>query len=576
MRRGDRTLVAVLVAAAALLAGCAGIPTSGGIVEGGPVRADDPAPYVRYYPPDPRRGDTETQLVEGWFDAMAAYDPGNRTVSRYLSARGRSAWEQGGGTVVYDALTRQVEQVSPGRVEVTLAQVARIGADGRYLRTPTGASVRLDLDLVREHGQWRIDDPPAGLYMSEFNVERELEAYDVYFPSADGQVLVPEQVYLPVNGAVPTLLVQSLLQGPSRQLAPAVSSPFPAEAELSSPSVVVADGIAQVDLTVSASDVPERQRDLISAALVWTLGQVASVRGLRLTLDGVPVVVGGASATGVQSMTSWRRFDPTVTAPDRTVYALSGRKVVAVGDADPRPVAGPLGTGALGGLRSVAVDLGRDAAAAVTADGRRLLVAGLSDSAGAAQVLLTGTDLGPPSYDRLGRVWVVDSRAGGAVVQVAAPGRSPVRVPVEGLAGADVRRLRVARDGVRVAMVVERDRKREVVVGVVVGDLDGNDPLRVVANAEVTRVRGALDVGWSDPTELAVLARDPDAGQQLELVALSGASLVSRGSVPGAVEVAVAPGEPPVLATTSGELYRLGAAQQWTPAADAVAPAYPG
>src|SRR5215210_7168237 len=101
MRR-SHALPGLLALAAGLLSGCAGIPTSGEIRKGGPVHADDPAPYVRFYPPQPQVGDSETQLVEGWFGAMGAYDPGNRTSALYLSDKARSAWQPGAGTTVYD------------------------------------------------------------------------------------------------------------------------------------------------------------------------------------------------------------------------------------------------------------------------------------------------------------------------------------------------------------------------------------------------------------------------------------------------------------------------------------------
>ena len=85
-----RCLGLVLTLAVVVLAGCAGIPTSGPV-----ERVEDEVGLgestVRYTPSGPIAGMTETQIVRGFLDAMLAYPVTHRVAAEYRSAASPSA-----------------------------------------------------------------------------------------------------------------------------------------------------------------------------------------------------------------------------------------------------------------------------------------------------------------------------------------------------------------------------------------------------------------------------------------------------------------------------------------------------
>ena len=100
-------------------------------------------------------------------------------------------------------------------------------------------------------------------------------------------------------------------------------------------------------------------------------------------------------------------------------------------------------------------------------------MAGRATDTGAVVPIDDGTDLVRPTWDALGRVWVVDRTAEGAVVHVvmpSAPGttgapRRTTTVRVPGVTGRRVGSFLVSRDGTRVVAVARSRGGDEVRAG---------------------------------------------------------------------------------------------------------------
>ena len=119
-----------------------------------PDRPQD-APY--FNPPGPAKDGTPSAIVSGFLVAMQA-NPLSTSVARtFLSERARRAWKPNRGTIVYDAF--EVSQTSTGAT-VRLADTRRLDARGGWRGGSPGRSETLDIRLVSEGGQWRIDNPP--------------------------------------------------------------------------------------------------------------------------------------------------------------------------------------------------------------------------------------------------------------------------------------------------------------------------------------------------------------------------------------------------------------------------------
>ena len=54
----------------------------------------------------------------------------------------------------------------------------------------------MDFGLVKENGEWRIDNPPKGLMVAEYSFSRFYQAYSVYF-IGNGDLAGAERIYLP-------------------------------------------------------------------------------------------------------------------------------------------------------------------------------------------------------------------------------------------------------------------------------------------------------------------------------------------------------------------------------------------
>jgi len=576
-RRPDRTrgrtpaLVLVLVLAM-MLCGCVSVPSTGPVVEGRPAGEPVPPPNVAVIPAPPRPDDTPEEIAEGFLTAMASYEPGYPTAREFLTPQAAATWDPASGMLVYAAAegSRRVTETA-GTVRAVLPLEGTVSADGTYTASAPDTTATLDLRMEQVDGQWRLATPPAGLVMSAFDFRREFASFSSYFYAPTGDVLVPDLTYLPVQGNLPTLLVEAVLDGPSTWLAPAVRSAVGPGVTLTSGAVTVSATTARVDLTDQVAAASAQQRERIAAQLAWTLRQAAGVTEVALLAEGTPLPL-PSSDTGVVSTDAYDFLDPAAVPAGDQLFAVAGGAVVAVRGSSLRQVDGPLGQP--GQYRAVGVNLTGTQAAAVSSDGSAVLRAGLSSESGTVPVL-TGTDLSTPSVDRQDRVWAVDRDGRGSQVLVAGPETAPaVVVPADALDATRVSRLVVAPDGVRAAVVYERDGGSRLALALVLVGTDGSLSIGGLRDLQLEQLP-AVDVAWASATALAALA-GPAEGAQPYLVELADGALSSRGQVDGATSLAASPGQALVVGTSDGQLLRQDALLEWEPAVTATAPTYPG
>jgi hypothetical protein len=121
-------------------------------------------------------------------------------------------------------------------------------------------------------------------------------------------------------------------------------------------------------------------------------------------------------------------------------------------------------------------------------------------------------------------VWAASAVPGGKVNAGALDRRRQVVVDVPWLHGGRITALRVSPDGTRALLVVQRGARSEVVVTGVVRAADGT-PLRLArtAHALMPDLTSAVDAGWRDPSQVAVLgARSGTAGTYVWNVRVGG------------------------------------------------------
>ncbi|MEO9325964.1 LpqB family beta-propeller domain-containing protein [Nocardioides sp. C4-1] len=517
-----RALLAAL-ALALTLGGCAGVPTSGPVVAAGSEStiADDTANDVN--PDPPSRGMTESQVVEGFLDAMMASPIDFDVARQYLTTAAADRWRPEQEMITYD----QVDTVEDSRrVLVTLDDAQRLSSTGAWLGRLRETEQTIELRLVYDDGNYRITNPPdAHLVPVNWFTQRYRQA-SLYFFDPTGSILVPQPVFVPEGTTLGRSLIDGLVAGPGPGLATVVRSYLPVGVTA---DVRVVGSVALVDLEASATvtpgySTPTTQRML--AQLAETLGEDPTIRSLRVTLAGTPIITADGSAE--YAVGAAAGVGPNGADPDTGLYAVRDGVLARRDGRELVPVAGAFGSGRTR-VGLAAVDLSGSRAAGVGLRGRNLLLADLADPADGTEAtatqVLQGERLLKPEWDFAERLWVVDRTRSGAVVRVVR-GRQVREVDVPGVSGQDVRSFLVSRDGTRFLAVVASGDGDTVRVGRVESDPEG-----AVVSVRATEVlvpatsgQAIDDIAWASPTSVTLLSTVDPSFSEVRTIGVDGAS----------------------------------------------------
>ena len=557
----------VLLVVVVGLSGCAGVPSSGpvyqahAVLPAGTLEELD----VRVLPHGPAAGESPEQVVTGFLVASENFDNAHAIAREFLTPAEAARWRDNAGVVEYQTGSSALVRRSSTAVELAVTREAVISSGGDFRLAP--GPFATTFGLARTTQGWRIDRAPDGLLLSSLDVARSYRRLQLYFPSPDGQVLVSDPVFMAADRlALPTLLVQRLLAGPSPWLAPAVSTVVPVGTTLLG-NVPVTAGVAGVDLSRDLAALNPSALDRLSAQLSWTLRQLPDVAAVELSSNGLPVAVPGLGER--VAVSSWSQFDPDVVTGPPFVYLGRAGLRTPTG-----PVTGPLGRGAPWfSSPAVSLDGLRVAGLRAGSAGSTLYVGALT---GRPVAVLSAAAFTPPSFDRFGRVWTVQTDGQGRqrVVVVDREGRPTVVPAAELLAAGPVQALRVARDGARLAAIVGRGRAARLVLA----RIDARtivDALRVLAPSYA----GVVGLGWLDSDTVVALARAGGSGPFGPVeVAIDGSVLtpIPVGGLPAAnpSTIAAAP-DADLLVGSAGGIW-AATAGGWRRVGSGLDPVYPG
>lgn len=572
MARRGRARAAGLGGALAVLGlaatACAGIPVDGRVVPVD-IPADVEAGEVQVQVGSPPDGASPKQVVQGFLDAMASNRVG--VAQEYLAVSIRDTWSRGDIVVYEGDSVKESESVDQGSTNVTFTaeSVATIDSQGRYRATPDQPSLDEAIRLVRDEDdgrEWRIADPPVPFLISSFDLVNRFGRYDTFFISPSRDAYVVEPVWLPSEPAqLVDLLVQEVVDGPTVALGDGVLETFPPGTAVNSVSVD-RDRVG-VALSGSFSGVAPALVDLMLVQLDRTLDELLGPVTVQLSVGGRPLNGTGRSLPDLDPLRD-------LVSPD--AYALTDSGVRAIGpDGVLSQVPGPLGRNEVGG-DAIAVSLDESLAALVS--GGTVNVAPL-DAEGPASLAYQGASVARPSWDRTGRLWVVDRQAPGPLSKVMIidlSGPEPVKtdVPAPDLENQTVVAFRVAPDGVRVAAITsvpeEPDRLR--LGHIVVGDdgaLSVEMPVVVPLDGSVT------DVSWAGPTELLVVLEPPE-GLAVPLRLQVDGSDPTDSDLRDVGSVTAFTTRQPLAISSAGNILRLSSVTTWEPVGPGRAVAYPG
>ncbi len=586
-----------------LLAGCASMPDSGDLrgVESTP-RQDA---QVRVFAMPPSEDATPTQIVQGFLEALTSDDPDYKTARQYLTPEAAKTWQPGlSTTVLSDGPAAQADpqdRQDTGSLSYTLTgtRVATVDAQQSFAPAsgPYSKLVRLTRD---DDGQWRIDGVPQGVVMGESDFERNYMSVNKYYFASSGEaaaagtppVAVADPVYVRSHVDPTTQMVRSLIGGPTTWLDPVVRSSFPEGTALrkgAGPLTPDDRGTLTVPLNDRAAEVGTARCEEMAAQLLFTL------RNLSPAVEEIELRAGGGrlcslTQDGAETVTTRGALHQ----PDYLYFLDEEHRLVRIAagssDTEPEPVPGALGEGEQA-LRSVAVARDERTAAGVGLDGRSLFVGSLvtGDSLGEPVLRSRGKTeadrLTTPSWDAQGGLWVADRDPADPRLYLLEEGTDePLEVSTPGLDGR-VRAVRVAADGVRIALVVEQGDRRSLLVGRIERsapeDGTGDRPAVTVlglrsATPELEQVTA---MSWAGDSRLVVVGREQGGVEQMKYVAVDGSTpdVPPPAALTGVKNVTASEDErAPLVAYSVDGIVRLPSGAQWQKVTEGTAPVYPG
>jgi hypothetical protein len=607
MTRARRAvLVAIAVALSLGVSGCVSIPDSSGVGQASGVGVTDHSQQIVTVAQGPLAGSDPESLVYGFLNAMLAYPRDVDVEREFLTPDAVSSWDPDAGVTVYSDAPRVARRGS--NVTVTAQTMGSLDVRGSWTSSypapgsagtesasisPHSAQRVVGLKLQKVGGEWRIANPPDGVFISEDYFIRYFQAFSLYFFDPSRSILTPDPVYLLVGDTAPTALVNDLLQGPTADLSGAVNTAAPAGLQLDVSVSVSQSGLAVVPLTSDLLNDTDRQ--LFAAQLAWTLRQIDTINRIEINVDGAPLPIENSGSAF--DADGFAAYDPAGLAGERRLFALGKNGLVTVSTTSGVVgVPGPIGR-ILGGA-SAAVQTSGKSAAIVSGDRTSVSVGPIAagtaaESGGVETWIQNASDLLRPSWDVRGVLWLVDGTEGAQQILVMTDAGVSTRVKADWLANQEIDAFSVSRDGVRFAAIVRRpDGERQLEMATIVrqAGVRGRDhvslnPPQIIRSAATTLVR-LKDLAWVSPTSLAVLAQEPNGPLQTYEVAIDGSDIEAAGGflnarvVPTSIAAGPNTDAPIAIATEGGSIEVQTPDLEWNSiTADSGrlwAPVYPG
>lgn len=513
MRRG--VAVVVGLAMSMLLAGCVGIPTSGG-VSTGPVIDDQLDPDRVFLPSDPRPGSEPAEILDDFMQAVRGPANNYAVAQKFLTAKLAETWDPDAGVLIRQGAA-STSAVSDTAFTYTVTTRATVDADGRYSEQRDASTRTLNFEFAQENGEWRISKAEDGIVLSQSSFNSTFTEQALYFFDPSYRYLVPDVRWFPARPSTPSRVVDALLVGPASWLQGAVNSEFPASTTtVGAVPVNISSGTATVDLSDAAASADPQARDRMRQQLAATLGTSTVV----ITVGGIPLAIPDATGGALK--------DPPV---DGSLVIGTGEEFGYANGSAITPI--PRVSDQLLQLGAVTATVGTGAttAAFLAADGAAYVVA---PSGAAAGVVDPRGGLVAPSLDPLGFVWSAQAASAASLTAYEFDG-TPHLVATTGLpAGARIVSLDVSRDGTRLLMYLSTDvGARLVVAGIIRSD---NVPITLGEIVELpVSASEPVDATWVNERTVAVLARSGETSP-VTLFEIGGPSS-SLGQVAGALSI---------------------------------------
>lgn len=483
-----RATIPGLAAIALLLAGCVGIPTSGGVVSGDVIdERVDPDFFV--LPSGPRPGSSQEEILADFMLALRGPQSQYAIARQFLADSIADEWNPDAEAIIRTGIPTTSLGPTADSLDYTVTSRAVIDADGRYTERPP-ASQTLTYSFVKQDGEWRISSAPDAIVLSQSSFDVVFTEQALYYYDPSYQFLIPDVRWFPARATVTSRIVRELLEGPAPWLQQGVVvSAFPIATSVVSSEI--ASGTATVELSSEALAASPTDRDRMRQQLAASL----DVANVVMTVGGLEVVAPAGSVAAVRN--------PSV------------ESAVLAGTPDAFGFDSGEGITGLGAIGEVVVAAG---ATAATLSNDKQAVAFLSSQgvsvvrAGSDPVLVDSRpDLIEPSLDPFLFVWSVQASSAASLRVFEIDGTE--HAVTTGLpADARIAAADVSRDGTRILLYLSTATGPQLAVAGIIRQQGTNVPTGLGELFPLPAPGGApVDATWASDRVVATVSRGTEA-----------------------------------------------------------------
>lgn len=510
-------LVALTCLLALVLAACGGLPTDETPRAGEPVLGQ-PRQVIELAPEEPGVGDGPEQIVRGFLLANVSFNDSHEVARSYLTDTLATEWVPTSNVLIYSDYS--LTSPTGGTVSASVTVEGDLDGEGRLQEATSGSSKNEEFGVTQVDGQWRINSFPEdfGLWLSYNAFNTQYVTAEINYLSADRAAFVPDTRWFSRDDGLPTALARALLAPVPPYLKDAVVTEATEGTNLVAGAVPVdpATGTATVNLQGAGITAdPEKVRSLY-AQFFKTLTQDPAVQDVQLQINGqalpAPGVDGPVTSLAEVGMRpapdpatyAVLRVGDTLTPVDPADYALRDVESEQTLDLDLPPVSRKWvdlaiegETGQLAGVDTTRGTLWR--------------------RVGDEEIERTdiGTQLSPPSFDRLNSLWIGGrSTTGPAVWAIdTRDGIGALATPMDAdwlERGSTVEAVVVAPDGQRAALIVREGANARLLLAGITRNQQGR-PTGLTAPSDIApTLESVSTVSWGSPREVAVLGRQAE------------------------------------------------------------------
>ncbi|MGW6932870.1 LpqB family beta-propeller domain-containing protein [Lentzea sp. NPDC054927] len=453
--------LALLALVLVTLTGCAAIPTN---TQPKPIGPKDSKSSNTFSAPEPRQNIDPFTLVRDFIDATSNPDSDYAAARAYLTPDAGKKWDTKNPTIIETSFaTVPTSQAPQDKTQTVMLQgkyVGRLGNDNAF--TPQLGDFTRQVKLERNsENQWRITEPPPGVFIPLSLFNSNYRRVTLYFYNPEFTVLVPDPRYvvIPPATSIPTRVTELMIKGPGDAVRDTLVSSLGPETDSFSETKESDDGALEVNLTKVGKDLTPEKRKQIVAQVVKSYSGITSSR-VRVLVDGQQIL---------PDQRDYRPSDVSATAGEALLALNANLQGMLVVDGsirsltDGNPIKGPAGTGTYGAVSAAqSLDGSRLAVVSRSGGGMRLRVGELEQDLPEV-VDLRATTLSRPTWQLStspkepgSEVWtVVDNAYVTRVTRSDNGSWSAKGVNITDIAPfGSISELRLSRDGTRAALVI--------------------------------------------------------------------------------------------------------------------------